>query len=373
MLPQLGAAIDRVYKGIHSHVPPKKRLLIIVGNGIRDVANILNDDKVKIEARKRGYVPGSRRFLEFKWRLFEYARYYTANSLPTYAHCCIYRMVADKACLHLITTNYDLYFDSIWTKHRGLQIDTNPVAARGEYLWDNYYSRKSRSGRRCYWKIHGSLTHGVFRTRSSGSPATFVLARLPRMAVPTNRPTIARAYGLSTTCPFLGYEATEYPLSVFPRHSDVDATFEPFIDWTYSNDRSLFSKEISAVEVLLKRTAEIDSILLIGFRGYYNRSKPNDPWNEELIPVLESLLRKGFDNIFMAVHRRQAATVSHPTSEFLRNRLIAGRASIYDDAGLWMRDLATRHTYRFPYNIVDAEHAKWANYYYLSDAEAAHI
>lgn len=371
MLGQLGPIIDKVYNALSKGTRPTKRLVFIVGNGIRHVSNILNDDQVKIEAAKRGYKPGTVDFDNFKWRLFEYARYHTANTLATFAHCCIHRMVTDRACGHVITTNYDLFFDSIWQKCPLLNVARNPVAKKNEYLWDAYYSYQRKSSQSpCYWKIHGSLSHGVFRGKTSKDDR--LLVSLPRFAIPTNQPEIAKAYGLDTTSPFLGYEASENPGTAFPDHLKLDPTFQPFIDWMF-HDRKIFDREIAGAKAVLSDVNKIEAIILLGFRGYFNRANPADPWNEELVLILDKLLGSGFDNIFMAVDDRQYATRHEAASEFMRNRFSAGKADRYTDVGKFMRDLLSRYSLLFPYALVDSEYAKWANYFYASTPEGTHV
>jgi len=272
----------------------------------------------------------------------------------------------------MITTNYDMFFDSVWRKYPSMRIATNPVATKNEYLWDGYYSYKSSSkNAKSYWKIHGSLSHGVFNSAGAIHDA-HLLVSLPRIAIPTNRPEIAAHYGIKTTSPFLGYEASANPDTDFPNHRNLESTFQPFIDWTYRNDRSRFHREIEAVKSILRKPDAFEAIILLGFRGYYDHANPADPWNEELIPVLEDRIAAGFDDSCMAVHKAQFATLKEPGSAFLRDRHSRGRAAQFSDAGAMMRELLSRYSKRFPYNLVDAEHAKWANYYYLSSTEAIH-
>jgi hypothetical protein len=160
MIDELGRIIDRLYGQKLSGRRPAKRLVFLIGSGIRRVCNILNDGQVAIEAQRRGYStnPRSRSFQEFKWRLFEYARFHTANTLPTFAHACVSQMMVDGVCRDLITTNYDLFFDSIWEKHPDWGVKQNPLAKSGEFCWAGYYSaRIAARNKPRYWKIHGSL------------------------------------------------------------------------------------------------------------------------------------------------------------------------------------------------------------------------
>ena len=372
MVTDLGSLVDALYDDRRAGRQIRKRLIFIVGDGIRPVQNILSDRRVTALAAKRGLTPGTDAFNDFKWRLFEYARYYTSNWIPSFAHCCIHRLMADGLCSHVITTNYDLFFDSIWSKYPAMRVATNPVASKGEYTWDGYYSRRgTHLPPLCYWKIHGSLSHGVFN-RLPLSTREYLLVRLPRMAIATNQPEIARAYRLPTTCPFLGQEATENRRTRFPNFHQLEPTFQPYIDWNYSGDRSRFQREIDAVKSILKTPKHFAGIVLLGFRGYFNSANPSDPFNEELVPILQKLITSGFNNVFMLVRRGQFISAQSAAFELLHERFQSGRGMTYSNAGSTMRDLLSIYSHRFPYNLVDAEYAKWANYYYLSTKEATH-
>jgi len=371
MLSEFAAVLDRLYDPKRRHKRLHKPLAIVVGNGIWRIANILNDDQVRVEAKKRHYKCGSKEELEFKWRLFEYARYHTANALPTILHCCIHRLLLDGICSDLITTNYDLAFDSIWAKYPNWHMPMNPVCRDGEYLWEGYYShRKQRRAPHRYWKIHGSLSHVVFRSLTT--PTEFQLTRLPRFAVATNYSDIGDAYGLHTIAPFLGFEQTEFPHTLFPNYDTLGGMFAPFIDWTYANNRDPFKREIDAVTKLLKDKSRWSAILLIGFRGFHDPTDPHNPWNEELTPVLLNLIDDGCTNIFMAVHQAQYGHLADKESVLMRRLEDIGRCASFDDMHKPFVNIFARHSHRFPYALTLTEYKKWANYWYINTKERSH-
>jgi hypothetical protein len=370
-LSDLGRIIDDLYAlplDRRSHIP---RLIVIVGNGIRPVCNILNDDQLKLEATRRrcSANPSDRDFQELRWRFFEYARYFTAHSLPTLAHAAVFRLVKDRVCSDLITTNYDLYFDSLWAKYPGLGVRQNPVLREGEYDWDGYYSQAQGSELTPrYWKLHGSLSHVVFR----GAGQSCHIHRLPRFPVSTNQPDLQGAFQ-QRMVPSLGYEASLFPRSRIPLSKTLQSQFDPFIDWTFGNKRELFTKEILAVRQRLQNPNCAAAILLIGFTAYYDPSNPTDPWNEEIVEDLLALQDKGTVPIFMAVHKKQFANLSKPSYHLMRRLYSISRCFPYDRAEIFARKLFGQISNVFPFSTVKAEHSIWRSYWFQSMKESVHV
>src|SRR4051812_24524515 len=113
MLAELGSIIDGLYDELRAGRSLRKRVVFIAGNGIRHVSNILNDDDLKRRAKPQ-HTRTPSAWEAFKWRHFEFARFFTATALPSFAHCCIRQLVEDGLCRDVVTTNYDLFFDTIW-------------------------------------------------------------------------------------------------------------------------------------------------------------------------------------------------------------------------------------------------------------------
>jgi hypothetical protein len=372
MLGDLSALIDDLYQERHNGRTPRKKIVFLIGNGIDAIANILNEKQAQAEAKSRNIpsTPENKEFTEFRWRLFEYARYYSTNTLPTFAHACIFRMIADKICRDVITTNYDMFFDSIWAKHPELKVIQNPIADRDEYLWEEYYSPdKSATGKPRYLKIHGSLSHIVFR--NAKDPLSFQLFRLPRFIVPTNYPNLQEAYGVEHMTPSLNYEAVVHTGTTFAAPETLKQQFEPFIDWSYNNDRVLFNREIEFAKKIFANPKKIAAVIMIGFRGYYNFENPSDPWNEELIPSLVALLDKGFNDIYMAVHQKQYKLKDEPSSKFMSNLISKGRCFAYTTAEEFMGSLCTKSKH-FPIDYAKQDYALWRHYYFPRKGELIH-
>jgi hypothetical protein len=376
MLAQLGTVIDQVYDAKkRTGRSAKKKIVFLVGSGILHISNILNDDQIISEVAKRSRIsknPTSRSFQEFRWRLFEYARYYTANTLPTLAHACIYQMITDGVCRDVITTNYDLFFDSIWEKYPKLNIKKNPVCTTGEHNWDNYYScRRTLRGNARYWKIHGSLSHVVFRGKSLTAP--YQIHQLPRFAISTNQPDLANKFGGETLAPFMGYEERQYPKTQFALPSSLNPQYEPFIDWTYGSKRACFEREIRAASHVLKDKQSVAAIVIIGFRGYFDEKNPRNPWNEELVPVINKLIDDGNIPIFMALHRQQYNEINEPTSKLPKRLDSSGCCYVYDDVGAFITELVNRPNCKhFPFATCFNEYGIWMNHWFMVEGERVH-
>jgi hypothetical protein len=370
-LGDLGRIIDGLYLKTRSGVLPRRRLLVLVGNGISPVANILNQRQL-LESARRNKIDTSRgsvEFQEYKWRVFEVARYYTANALPNLGHAAIYRLVADGICRDVITTNYDLFFDAIWAKHPDLHILQNPVLSRKECAWDGLYSYE-QPGRDLprYWKIHGSLSHIVFR--GSRDPECCQIHRLPRFAVSTNQDDLSTHFRNQTLAPFLGFEAQAYPLTRIPHPKQLKRTFTPFIDWTFNNKRDLFRREIEAAKRILSDVRSIAAILIVGWRGYYNSAKTDDPRNEELAPDLLRLVGgRHLPPIFMAVHQRQFRLASLRTSALMRRIIAQGNCFEYSNVDHFVTELLFKACRNFPFPSLTKQHEIWANHWFLDTKE----
>jgi hypothetical protein len=377
MLASLGAIVDDLYRDRRRRMRLRKRLVFIVGNGIRFVSNILNEAELRKKARKKrldenreAMTPAE--FEVFRWRHFEFARYWTANSLPSFAHCCVHRLVQDGLCRDLITTNYDLFFDTIWERS-DFPIACNPVANPDEYLWEGYYSRRhAAKNLRRYWKIHGSLSHVCFVSPASASPHPY---RLPRFAVSINDDTLARAYEIPSQAPFMGYESEQYCGTPFSSLHTLSGSFLPFIDRTYGNNRTPFQREIDGAKAVLADQRSLAAVVLLGFSGYYNQRISSHPWNEELVPAIENLLRSGFDNVYMAVHQKQFERMSDPRHGvrygLMRTLDAAKRCYVYRKAGHFATELLKRNSRCFPYNYAENAYARWKRWY-LDTSEPAH-
>jgi hypothetical protein len=365
---KLGRIIDGLIARKRSGQPLKRWLVFIIGNGIDPVNNIIDDKKLRLKAH--GRCKTAKSFEAFKWRHFEYARYFSSASLPSFAHFCIYKLVETGVCRDVITTNYDMFFDTIWERSPTLQVYQNPVAETGEYSWEGYFSMRSEAATHArYWKIHGSLSHVCFGGQR-GRPHH--LHRLPRFAISANDDSLARKYRIPTQAPFMGFEMSHYPRTSFANIADLKGRFRPYIDWTWNNDRTRFRREIDGAKALLASCAKIAAVVLVGFSGYFNDRNPNDPWNEELVPAIRTLLKNGFRDVYMAVHDAQAARILRPAYGLMRELATEKRCWTFRVSGDFMRDLVTKFSRKFQYDYAETEYAKWYRWY-LRLPEAAYV
>jgi hypothetical protein len=364
----LGRIIDGLITQKRGGRPLNRWLVFIIGNGIVSVDNIIDDNKLRSKAGPRYKTPKS--FEAFKWRHFEYARYYSSTSLPSYAHYCVYKLVETGVCRDVITTNYDMFFDTIWGHSPTLQIHQNPVAETGEYSWEDYFSMRRRAAKGTrYWKIHGSLSHVCFGGRR-GSPHH--LYKLPGFAISANDDSLAQKYRIPTQAPFMGFEIARYPKTSFADQSDLVGGFRPYIDWTWDNDRIRFRREIDGAKAVLASPAKIAAVVLVGFSGYFNDRNPKDPWNEELVPAIRNLRANGFRNIYMAVHENQIARISRPAYGLMREFEREKRCWSFRVSGDLIGDLVTKFSRKFPCDYAETEYTKWRRWY-LRMPEATHV
>jgi hypothetical protein len=161
----------------------------------------------------------------------------------------------------------------------------------------------------------------------------------------------------------MGYEAACYPHTRFAALTDLSPGFSPFIDWTYNNDRSRFQREIVAAKNVLRDSAKIAALVLIGFSGYFNEHNTSDPWNEELVPEIRRLHSRGFDKIFMAVHAAQARRAAAPTYGLMRDLMRENRWWSYNATNDFMTELLNGHSRRFPYNYAESEYTRWKRWF----------
>jgi hypothetical protein len=368
-LERLGSIIDRLFARKRAGGQLTRRLVFIVGNGIDRVNNILNDRDLRRKVGSRYRTP--RAFEAYKWRHFEYARYYTTTSLPSFTHCCIFKFVEAGLCRDVITTNYDMFFDTIWESLPKVRVCRNPIAGPGEYLWEGYFSPRKRSAARArYWKIHRSLSHVCFRNRQpAGTPH---LHRLPKFAISANDALLARKYRIPTQAPFLGFERANFTRTAFANYADLNGGFSPHIDWTWGNDRDKFRREIEGARAVLRDPAKIAAVIILGFSGCYNDRNPTDPKNEELVPEIRNLDAGGFQNVFMAVHEAQAGRIQSPGYGLMRELAAHRRCWHYQVAGDFMADLVRDYSRRFPCDYTETEYARWRGWY-LPPGEASHV
>ena len=289
--------------------------------------------------------------------------------MPSFTHCCIWKIVNDGLCDNVITTNYDMFFDSIWTKYPNLRVLMNPVLRRGEFNWEGYFSSASKTPATNYWKLHGSLSHIAFKFGGTGTKSH--IFKLPRFMVSSNEPETKSYFSLKHSLPFLGYEAERHPKTHFYLTESQDDHFIPFIDWSFSNDRTPFEREIKWAQSKIKQVDSIAAILIIGFSGYFDPKR--SPRNEEIVEGLNALLNSGFDKMFMVVSKKQYGRTKDPPYGLMRRLRRSGHCWKFEDSSDdFIEDFFLTYSDYFPFLSVRREFLKTWPRWFLVQPESIH-
>lgn len=243
------------------------------------------------------------------WQAYESYRWNTANVLPPLRYFYMHHLCTTGNVSAIVTTNYDLYFDSIFTKvplPHGFSL--NPLINDEEYSWEGFYSKTSEASKALkLWKIHGSFSHISFIESRQKQNHIF---KLPRFSIgyPADNP--IDNYGL-------------------PSHDFLDSNTSScdcdriahFIDMNFP--RSCFCKVIegATIDLLSDDTA---LVIAVGFTGKYEPSNPSDDKNEEIVPTLIKLSKS------IPVYTI-LAPFQNPDDSFLYNELNPGRTSMKGD------------------------------------------
>ncbi len=352
--------IDDLYREKEANNKLRKSVVFIVGNGIYPVNNILNDkSRNKIAKKKNIKLNLKEDRYQFKWHLFQYAKYYTENYMPSFSHFFIFQLLNDGICKNVITTNYDMYFDSIWNKNPTLKILQNPILSKQEYDWEGYYSSKSQKKDAAYWKIHGSLSHVIFKQKKLTEHK--YIFKLPRFIVSSNSPTIQKTFRIERLLPCLDYEQKVFPNTMFNcNHKEYRKRFEPYIDWVFNNDRVLFKNEIQRALKILKKPSSIAAIILVGLSGFH--SPTSHPWNEELVEELSGLHRNGFDKIFMAVHEKQFLKINGRNYGFMKKMYLDNKCWVYKETSDFINGILS-YSNKMRYSEFNDNYKKWQRWY----------
>lgn len=250
-----------------------QKIKLVVGDGFYSQSGIKSRSIIIGDARSQGKEINSERDEDrYCWQTYETYRLNTLSNLPPKRFFYTHHLCKADIIRSIITTNYDLYFDSIFTKDPLPQnYILNPAIDDDEDSGESFYGKISDINEKLrLWKIHGSFSHISFMNSSHGHRHIF---RLPNFSIcyPTDNP--IDDYGLPAH-PFMGVDC------------DCDRKAH-FIDMNFNN-RIAFDKAITgAIQELNKDDTGL--VICLGFTGRYNLADPNDTINEELVPHLVSL------------------------------------------------------------------------------------
>ncbi|MBM3332118.1 hypothetical protein FJY68_09785 [candidate division WOR-3 bacterium] len=195
-----------------------------------------------------------------RWKFHEHARFVSANGQPVKTYFYIVELARNDAIDAVITTNYDLWLDSLMMDGRfPARGVLNPQADLGlADRSDGYYAIESRARVPKIWKVHGSLSHVSFRK-------CHCLFRLPRFIVGradegfvtfgrfSHRHYIERRGGQSPRAECIAGDCGEYV-------HHLDTNYEGSV-------RDTFGPEITAACSHIANCSDRTCIILVGFRG----------------------------------------------------------------------------------------------------------
>lgn len=305
----------------------KRTIKLVIGDGFYSQKGIKSRSIIIEDIKSQGKeIINERDEDRYCWQTYEKYRWDTLNNLPVKRYFYTHHFCREGLISSIITTNYDLYFDSIFTKYPLPQgYILNPAIDDNEDSGEGFYGKISASNDKLrLWKIHGSFSHISFINSSYGHGHIF---KLPNFAIcyPADNP--IDNYGLPSHA-FMGASSLQ---------CDCDRIAH-FIDMNFIN-RIPFEQAINgSIQELDKDDTGL--VICLGFTGRYNPSDINDPLNEELTPYLVSLSSRV--PVYVILARFQ-----DPRESFLYNELHSSSRTFKGDIENILRELIQRYYDKF--------------------------
>jgi hypothetical protein len=309
------------------------KIKIVVGDGFYSQLGIKSRQIIISDAQSQGKIVDTDIEKDSTcWRVYEVYRWRSGNVLPPRRYFFLHHLVTLGLVNAIITTNYDLFLDSIFIKDKILQGHTlNPLINDVDCNWDEFYNKITDIATKLrLWKIHGSFSHSSFMKYSSSSCHIF---KLPRFLVgyPMIDPSIE--HGLPSH-DHLG--PVNHPCVEIASNSLDNcqcSRLAHFIDMNFARDR--FNRVIDAAIVDLK-ASDTAAVVAIGFTGYFDSSSPGDTKNEEIVPHLIEISRRVPVYAILAPHQ-------NPNDSHLYKMLDPYGNSMKGDLDSILRELLTSY------------------------------
>ncbi len=251
-----------------------RKILVVVGDGIDPVLELHGLSPIKesdISHPRSGRLQAQDKS---GWSRFEHTRHVTQNVEPNRSYQFIFHLARLQLVQAIITTNYDLTLNSLFSRlAMPLGVKINPILNPGEYEYGGYCSPQDPRALPI-WKIHGSLSHVLFRKCKTIFPCPdFVLPFGPMDIVNEFDHLISHIY--------------------LPRHASCCSSkrslrirksrcghYVHVLDWKIPNFswHPLFRRIIQGAMAEFRRDPY--AILILGFKGF--RGMPGDPRHEEI-------------------------------------------------------------------------------------------
>lgn len=355
-----------------------RKLVFIIGNGFHPVDSILREEDFQAAVNKRygkkAVASWKReRFDQERWKYLEYTRFVTKNITPSLSYFLLNYVINERQVKAVITSNYDLYFNSIFdrTNKSPDAYCFNPAIGDGDYDWEGYYSKKTAAKADAVriFKIHGSLSHAVFRDCRRLNNQLHIF-RLPSFIVGFDTGQIRRQYKVKYLHDYLGHVGIKCGDITLIDDEKQTGYYVHYMDWATkhlsaagSSYRDFFSKEIEGAKAELADTANVGAVVIIGFTGYYDPANPRDEYNEELSPVIETLVPRV--PVFHFLREDQYDSALRRANALYLWNAVKGAGSdhvaTYDDTGRLMLDLICGRQLRLRRRLEAQYQSDWVS------------
>lgn len=262
---------------------------MVVGDGVDPVLELHGLTPIKdddLTHPRRGRLKAKDKI---DWPRIEHVRHMTQNVEPIRSYQFIFHLACLQLVQAIITANYDLTLDSLFSRLAGLlpvEVKINPILNPGEYSHQGYCSPQD-PGVLPIWKIHGSLSHVFFRKCRT-------IFRCPDFVLPFDPMDIVDGFDHSISHSYLSHQASccssRRSLRI-RRESSLCGHYVHVLDWKMPN----FSSHLIFQRIIRGAMAEFYrapyAILILGFKGY--RTMPGDLRHEEINDEAENVSGRG--------------------------------------------------------------------------------
>lgn len=279
----------------------RRKLIILLGAGISQLSSIRHP-QVILSGNPASHVKkclrcrySSERYERHRavWSEYEYSRLYSRNVLPPQSYYFVARLCAAGLVRSILTTNYDSFLWSIFTRDRSLpETLINPILLPHSTEAPGYrsYHNPDKLG---ILSLHGSFEWAQFQECGC-------LVSLPTWAVGSNLWRVMDTWG--------GVFFHDYQKGHSTRPTGAA---HHFIDWNLGS-RALFAPEIDAARQEIRWALSNGGILLLlGFMGTRSPRAGMESWHEEMADPIAAAAQA--IPTFMVITEDQDQASSKPT------------------------------------------------------------
>ncbi len=269
-LDKIASLISEIHKG-----QIQGKIKFVIGDGFYSQRGTITRQEIIDNARTQGKEIKNISDEDITcWNAYDYYRVYSANHMSPKRYFYMRYLLSTGIVSSIITTNYDLRFDSIFERDplpQGMIL--NPIINSGEDNGNDFYGEiLSVQNKLRFRKIHGSFSHISFIQPEFSHNHIF---KLPNIRVDRiyedhiiHHDDFCQSLNLNCSCNRMAH----------------------YIDYNFLDRNRYFNRVINgAIQDL--NADDTGSVITMGFTGRFNPSNPSDPMNEELVPHLLTLSR----------------------------------------------------------------------------------